>query len=706
MPVDALLASGRSHPWFRKLTALGFQPATGIRMTAAAVTPMAVGQAIGLTEAGVLVGVGGLFVSFLDSGGAYRQRARVMLWAALAIALSGAFGVLAASHGIWAGIALFGIAFSTGLCGAFGAVAESASLFVLIAFIVSQNSPGNASDAMLRFAGLATGGIWATLVSLMLWPLRPYGPQMDAVAECYRSLAALFQTRLGADPASLAERRAVENSLAQARDRTLENRASRQGISNVGQNLLVLIRQCDLLYAAGISLDTAASIAEDRGSVTAYRRSLRALVLTVSRTCGKLAEAIGAGGGPGVDRSRFDRALNRFCRRAPAGNDEAQAVVRSVQRIATLLNTAIQACTALRQPASERAGEMDPPVPESADWREKLAALWTPDSLILRHALRLAMTATIGLWIAWTWRLHRGAWVPLTIAIILKPDFGGTRDKALGRVAGTILGGVIAAVLDFYLEDPWLNVAALVPLGILAFSQRTVAYQRFVLFLTVFILVMLNLVDHGDWRDPLFRIVDTIIAGALALLTANLFFPRSGIEDFPARIGDALQAIRAYLGGVLLRYQGGNPGLLRNQRLDAQLAAANLAVDFQRFLSERRERPEAEPVYSLVNSVQRLTDDTITLAQYAPDKPDEQVALQIRRFDEETGSLLRDLEFAARNRTLPPPAPDFEGTLDRLRGSLTPARNAATLIVEEMQGIRNALLRLEKAHRSGSNLLA
>ncbi|MBX9602304.1 MAG: FUSC family protein [Bryobacteraceae bacterium] len=706
MPVDALLASGRSHPWFRKLTALGFQPATGIRMTAAAVTPMAVGQAIGLPEAGVLVGVGGLFVSFLDSGGAYRQRARTMLTAAVAIALSGAFGVLAASHGVWAGITLFCMAFATGLCGAFGAVAESTSLFVLIAFIVSQNSPGGWNDAMLRFAGLGAGGVWATLVSLILWPLRPYGPQLDAVAGGYRSLAALFQTRLGTDPASLAERRAVENALAQARERTLENRASRQGISPIGQNLLVLIRQCDLLYAAGISLDTAASIAEHRGSVTAYRRPLRALVLTVSRAAGQLAAAISAGGGPGVDRSRFDRALNRFCRRAAAGNDETRAVLRGVQRIATLLNTAIQACTALKQPASERAGEMDPPVPESGDWREKLAALWTLDSLILRHALRLAVTATLGLWIAWAWRLHRGAWVPLTVAIILKPDFGGTRDKALGRVAGTMLGGVIAAVLDFYLGNPWLNVAALVPLGILAFSQKAVAYQRFVLFLTVFVLVMLNLVDHGDWRDPLFRIVDTAIAGALALLTAQLFFPKSGIDEFPARIGDALQAIRTYLGGVLLRFRGGDPGPLRNQRLNAQLAAANLAVDFQRFLSENRERAEAEPVYSLVNSVQRLADDTITLAQYTPDKPDEQALSQILRFDEETGNLLRDLEIAARNRALPPAAPDFEGALDRLQGSLTPARNAATLIVEEMQGIRNALVRLEKAHRSGSNLLA
>lgn len=692
LPFDALLAAVRAHPAWRALLARGFQPAAGVRMTAAAVTPMIAGQLIGQPAAGVLVGVGGLFVSFLDSGTAYRQKLRTLLTATGAIACAGALGVLAGAHPALAVPALALVACAAGLASIFGAAAESTSIFVLIAFIVNQNAPGGLHDSYLRGLGLLTGGLWATAMSLVLWPIRPYGPALDAVRDCYHALAALYRARLRTAETGT-ERRALENALARAREVALAARLTGSGISRTGQAILVLIRTADLLYAAGIALTAAADAARANRHDALIGRPLRASVLAAAETAQLLGDSIGAAGGA-VDRARFDRHLARFEAKlaaCPAGLVEPRQLAAALQRVADLIDTARDTAAALGDSERPIAGELEPladPAETPGFWA-RLGDHWSWDSLVLRHAVRLGIACALGLWIAEAWHLYRGVWVPLTVAIILKPDFGGTRERVLGRVTGTVLGGLIAAALTFLLRDPWINLAALIPLGILAYSQKTVAYQRFVMFLTMFVLVMLNLVEQGDWRDPVFRAFDTALGGGIGLLAAYVFWRRSPLLDLPERTAAALDTAREYFVRVAGRLRGEERGTLREARQAAQLAAANLAVDFQRALSQDEDHPEAEPFYSLANAAQRLVDAIVTLAAARPR------ALS-PPLEQEIAQWFAALAAHARARSLPPPAPELPGS---------PGRSTRR-VFEELQGIRNALERLERAHRPGSNLLA
>lgn len=692
LPFDALLAAVRAHPAWRALVARGFQPAAGVRMTAAAVTPMIAGHLIGQPSAGVLVGVGGLFVSFLDSGTAYRQKLRMLLTATGAIACAGALGVLAGAHPALAVPALALVACAAGLASIFGAAAESTSIFVLIAFIVNQNAPGGWHDSYLRGLGLLTGGLWATAISLVLWPIRPYGPVLDAVRDCYYALAALYRARLRTAEVG-SERRALENALARGREVALANRLTRSGASRTGQAILVLIRTADLLYAAGIALTSAADAARANRHDALIGRPLRASVLAAAETAQLLGDSIGAAGGE-VGRARLDHHLARFDAKlaaCPAGLVEPRQLAAALQRVSDLVDTARDTAAALGDPERPIAGELEPlsdPAETPGFWA-RLGDHWSWDSLVLRHAVRLGIACALGLWIAEAWHLYRGVWVPLTVAIILKPDFGGTRERVLGRVTGTVLGGLIAAALTDLLRDPWINLAALIPLGILAYSQKTVAYQRFVMFLTMFVLVMLNLVDHGDWRDPIFRAFDTALGGGIGLLAAYLFWRRSPLVDLPERTAAALETAREYFVRVAARLRGEERGTLRDARQAAQLAAANLAVEFQRALSQDEDDPEAEPYYSLTNATQRLVDAIVTLAAARPR------ALP-PALEQEIAQWFAALAAHARERSLPPPAPELPAS---------PGRSVRR-VFEELQGIRNALERLERAHRPGSNLLA
>ena len=64
-----------------------------------------------------------------------------------------------------------------------------------------------------------------------------------------------------------------------------------------------------------------------------------------------------------------------------------------------------------------------------------------------RHALRLGVATVIGGLLAAAEHLIRGYWIPMTVVIVLKPNFGGTLQRSVQRITGTVLGALLAALL-------------------------------------------------------------------------------------------------------------------------------------------------------------------------------------------------------------------------------------------------------------------
>jgi uncharacterized membrane protein YccC len=65
--------------------------------------------------------------------------------------------------------------------------------------------------------------------------------------------------------------------------------------------------------------------------------------------------------------------------------------------------------------------------------------------------------------------LQRSYWVLLTVAIVLKPDFGSVFARAVQRGLGTVVGAVAGAVLLAVVPyGPWL----LLPFAVLAACCR------------------------------------------------------------------------------------------------------------------------------------------------------------------------------------------------------------------------------------------
>ena len=90
-------------------------------------------------------------------------------------------------------------------------------------------------------------------------------------------------------------------------------------------------------------------------------------------------------------------------------------------------------------------------------------------SVAMRHAIRCATCLGLAVACERTLAIPHGAWIPMTVAIVLKPDFGGTLRFGLLRVAGTLAGLLLTTLIVHYATDGVVPTLLLMTLLCLAF---------------------------------------------------------------------------------------------------------------------------------------------------------------------------------------------------------------------------------------------
>jgi len=239
-----------------------------------------------------------------------------------------------------------------------------------------------------------------------------------------------------------------------------------------------------------------------------------------------------------------------------------------------------------------------------------LRSVLAPDSLVLRHAVRVALVVATAVLLAGVLRLPRGYWVTVTVVIILQPYTGATTLKAVQRVIGTVVGAMLTAALGALFHD----IRAILVLSFI-FAGVSVAllpinYTAFSVFLTP-TFVLLAEASAGDWHLATVRVVNTLLGGGLALLGARLLWPAPEWERLPTYMAAALRANRDYLRTVVQFFADRSDAAgeqMRARRRDAALAAINGEESFQRLMSEHAgETHRLAPVMTFLTYVRRFT---------------------------------------------------------------------------------------------------
>src|SRR5215813_13887846 len=107
-----------------------------------------------------------------------------------------------------------------------------------------------------------------------------------------------------------------------------------------------------------------------------------------------------------------------------------------------------------------------------------------------RHALRLMFSVAAGDALGRLFHPYRAYWIPMTIVIVLKPEFAVTFSRGVLRIAGTFAGLLLATALFHYLPIHTAMEIALI--GLFTFLVRWVGPANYGIFgVTVSALVVL-----------------------------------------------------------------------------------------------------------------------------------------------------------------------------------------------------------------------
>jgi uncharacterized membrane protein YccC len=535
-------------------------------------------------SAGVLAGLGALNVSYSDGLDPYSARARRMGFASLLCAAAVTAGALSGNTNFTA-VATASIgAFAAGMLIALGTRAGDLGVVVLVTLVVFAAHPLPPVEAVESGLVALGGGLLQMLLSIVLWPVKPYEPERKIIAELYQAIARIANETAGTSSAP-----PVSRQISDAQ----EALASLAGDHSVqAERHVFLLNQAERIRLSLINLaQLHRRIArEPEGQEPADALS------DVLRAAANAAKQIGECAIQGTQVKaveKFETAADRFRQVASADASSSIAgLLDDARRELDALGGQIRASSSI---SSGLLKDIEPPLaaPMPDPWRlrfpgrlAKLRANLSFHSTVFRHALRLALCLGIGDALGRAISLQRTYWIPMTIAIVLKPDFTSTLSRGILRIAGTFAGLFLATVLFRYLHTGAATDIAL--MAVFMFLLRWVGPANYGIFVTALsAMVVLLISSTGVSPQPviLARAQNTAIGGILALI-AYIVWPTWERTQVGPALAEMIERYREYFGAVIQAYGGENGANPGPARLRARLARSNAEASVDRLSAE------------------------------------------------------------------------------------------------------------------------
>ena len=618
--------------------------AAGLRCAIATAVPLVASSAFHLGGASWM-SLAGFSVALADKGGSYRTRARTAAALALLGAVAAALGGIAGAHA-WSAILAIALWAGAGtLARVLGGGAISVGISSAVILIISLAAPApTLGGALGRAWGVLVGSAWAALLSLVLWPLRPYRPIRRATAEVYRLLARhlahvaalLAPGAVRAEPAALDEEyRRFRQRLEDARALVAESRRGRAAESERGERMLVLVELADQLFGLSVAATELASASPDEpprgeprsvavppgekppgerarpGSATGPSRSAFDETAAAARA---IAAAVVREGAPATQTIELARRLSALADSELARADASVIDVRLLEVAAAAVETTASLEGELPPLAAAR---MAPPAPPAPSWMVQLRAAATPGSVTLQHALRVAITIAVAMALTYVLPLGHGYWLTLTVLIVLQPQTGATVLKTVQRVVGTVIGAALTAIAASVVTSPTAIIALIVVLIAICVSLLPVNYLLYSAFLTPPFVLLAEL-SAGDWHLAGLRVENTLIGGTLALAGALLLWPSRDRSRFGELLAATLDACAAHLHAIAARWtdlDGAAAQAIAARRRSAAMAAANADAGLESLLGSSAESGRVfEARMTLVTYARRVLISDVALA--------------------------------------------------------------------------------------------
>lgn len=504
-------------PWdLAVLTAVAVAVPVGIPLVLIASDPAMLGL-------GVLVSIGALITSVSDRGGPAVDRVRRIVTTAVSAAIGMLVGSLAFGDDVATVMVVVTAALLSGMAGVVGASASQAALQFLVYTVVGSGIDFGLRPLWLAPLVLLVGAVWrlALTGAAILIDGRARAPERSAVASVYTAIAGQLDA-IGT-PAIDAARREVTTALNRAYDLMV---VSRTAMAGRDPRWRALVTQ---LNAATPIVEAATTVATEGTRLPAgIANALRSLARSIEDPRSTPAVL------PPPDRSTPGRA----------------ALASSLRLAGSLLRGEDPATMTVPIQRPDVVGLPRPTV------LERLHGAY--DHLVgggetWFAVLRLVVCVAVAEGASVLLPLERPYWITLTVAVVMKPDFGSVFARAVQRGLGTVLGVLIGAAVVAFLPLGWPQIAAL---AVFSGAMPVVIlrnYGLFSVFLTPVIVILLELVHGGDTGLVVSRVTDTLIGCVIVLVIGYLPWPSTwrSARQLGGRVADVASDVADYVAVAL-----------------------------------------------------------------------------------------------------------------------------------------------------------
>ncbi|HEY8716168.1 MAG TPA: FUSC family protein, partial [Candidatus Acidoferrum sp.] len=657
------------------------------RNSVGVVLPLIVGFALQMPRGGLVVASGALNVSYSDGSDPYLVRAKRMLASTFLCALAVFAGAMSGRIHFFAVVLATAWAFIAGMFVALGGAAPDLGVISLVTLLIYSAQPLTPQQAAVSGLLALCGGLLQTVLSVALWPVHRYDPERRALANLYQELANRAATSLNAltaPPASVHSEQAQEALSALGRDGNPESMRYRALLTQAERIRLTL------LILSRLRLRMERESHEHAGvAILTYYLELSAAVLREVSDALTRTITTGAAQSENISTAALDEIAAQL-------REEEKSIPPSF--LAAVVKDAIFQMDALsgqlraaldlakNNAAPESSGDPEPLVP--AAWRhtlsnrlEALRSNLNLQSPSFRHALRLATMVMLGdiLGRSVSWR--RSYWLPMTIVLVLKPEFTATFTRGLLRIAGTIVGLLLATGL-FHFLDPSMDLQV-IGIFIFVYLLRWLGPANYGVFgvLVSALIVLLLAVAGVPPKEVIWaRGLNTALGGMLALLAYGLWpsWERTRVSE---RIAQMLDAYKNYI-HTLVNLNAASDTPLREldkSRRGARISRSNLEASIDRLSSEPgTARLQMDRLSAALASSHRLVHAAMALEAIFSQHPELSDSPPLKKFAVAVETTLTLLACALRGaRVMPRDFPDLRGEYRLMIAARSPAADAS-----------------------------
>lgn len=238
---------------------------------------------------------------------------------------------------------------------------------------------------------------------------------------------------------------------------------------------------------------------------------------------------------------------------------------------------------------------------------------------VFKHAVRISVSLSVAFALQHVLQLAQGFWLLQTVLFVCQPSFSETRRRLIQRSVGTLLGILIGYPIIMFIEGAFTQVLLLIFAAFLFFNYLRTNYGLAVIFITLFVMFVFNLLT-GTGVDILpARIGETLFGCALSILAITFIFPDWQCQRFPTLANQLLMLSGRYFKQISSQYQYGRSENLnyRLTRFEIFKSDATLTSAWQSMLFEPSSKQKlSKEIYALVNRCDALVSYIAAMASH------------------------------------------------------------------------------------------